>query len=53
MSSEGTTSSWKTIVSIISASPEGRTATSCSFDRITTRAIATFSDSSIACSSSP
>ena len=41
MSCDGTTSSWKSIVSIIRTSPAGRIATSCSFERSTTRAIAT------------
>jgi hypothetical protein len=52
--SGGTTSSWKIIVSIIRRSPgAGRMATSCSFERSTTRAIATLPDASIALSSSP
>ena len=52
-SSCGTTSSWKIIVSIISSSPAGRIATSCSLERMTTRAIATLADASMAFSSSP
>jgi hypothetical protein len=52
-SSWGTTSSWKIIVSIISRSPAGRMATSASFERMTTRAIATLPEASIAFSSSP
>ena len=54
MSSDGTTSSWKSIVSIIrtSPSPDGRIATSCSLERSTTRAMATLLASFIAPSSS-
>ena len=52
MSSDGTTSSWKSIVSIIRTSFEGRIATSCSLERSTTRAMATLLASFIASSSS-
>ena len=50
--SGGRTSSANSIVAIPSASPIGRIATSCSFERITTRAIATLFVSRIASSSS-
>jgi hypothetical protein len=53
MSSCETTSSWKIIVSIIRMLFEGRIATSCSFERSTTFAIATLPARSIAPSSSP
>ena len=52
MLSAGSTSSAKIIVAIPSASPIGRSATSCSLERITTRAIATLPVSAIASSSS-
>ena len=54
MSSGGTTSSAKIIVSIISTFPDaGRIATRFSLVRSTTRAIATLPDSRIAFSSRP
>ena len=50
--STGTTSSWKSMVDIVSTSPAGRIATRLSFERITTLATATLPACSIASSSS-
>ena len=50
--STGTTSSWKSMVDIVSTSPAGRIATRLSLERITTLAIATLPDCSIASSRS-
>ena len=52
MVSGSTTSSAKSIVLMLSTSPIGRIATSCSLERMTTFAMATLPVSSIASSSS-